>query len=292
MIPDMVPKERQGTASAYMGMGTLIGQLGGLIVCGLLIERPHGLTVVMSVEAACLVVTMLYSVIVLRERSAEGNPAPKLGAVDSVTEPFRVKPKEHPDFFRLVGSRFVINLGFYTATAFLLYYCQDTLHAGKYTMDVVTKIFVIATFSGLLGNFPAGILGDRISKKHVIYASTAITSVGALVFLTTSQVSVAYLGAFIFGMGFGAFTAVDWAFATNLLPEHDEAKYMGIWNVASTVPQVIAPLLGGLAAYQFNHRIYQGFGYRATLSMVIIYLIVGTIMIRPIREKRDLEVRG
>jgi len=204
--------------------------------------------------------------------------------VGTVAESFRVSPKEHPDFFRLIASRFVINMGFYTATEFLYYYVRDTLRAPN-PMATVTLIFVITTISGLIGNFPAGILSDRVSKKLVIYISTSITAVAALVFLLTSSIPVAFGAAFIFGAGFGAFMAVDWAFACNLLPDCDEAKHMGIWHVAFTVPQVLAPLIGGVLAYVFNLHFGQGFGYRVVLMAVIVYLAAGTAMIRPIRER-------
>jgi len=70
-----------------------------------------------------------------------------------------------------------------------------------------------------------------------------------------------------------------------LLPERDEAKYMGVWHVAFTVPQVIAPLLGLALAYAFNIRIGGGFGYRVAMGLALVYFIMGTIMIRPIRER-------
>lgn len=70
-----------------------------------------------------------------------------------------------------------------------------------------------------------------------------------------------------------------------LLPERDEAKYMGVWHVAFTVPQVIAPLIGLAVAYAFNIRIGGGFGYRVALGLALAYFIMGTIMIRPIRER-------
>jgi MFS family permease len=130
-----------------------------------------------------------------------------------------------------------------------------------------------------------GKLSDRMSEKRIVYASAAVSCVAALVFALTSSIPIAFVAAFIFGAGYGAFIAVDWAFATNLLPDHDEAKYMGIWNVAFTVPQVIAPLIGGLLAYTFNRSIGGGFGYRAVLILVIIYLAAGTAVIQPIREK-------
>jgi MFS family permease len=55
--------------------------------------------------------------------------------------------------------------------------------------------------------------------------------------------------------------------------------------VAFTVPQVVAPLIGGIVAYFFNQRVEQGFGYRAVLFLVIVYFALGTIMIRPIKER-------
>jgi MFS family permease len=284
LIPDLVPRERQGTASAHMGMSSLLGQLGGLILCGSLMQRPGGLTAITIIFSALLVGTMVYTARRVREASAAGNPAPQLGLAGTVAESFRVSPKEYPDFFRLIASRFVINMGFYTATEFLYYYVRDTLRAPN-PMATVTLIFVITTVSGLIGNFPAGILSDRVSKKLVIYISTSITAVAALVFLLTSSIPVAFGAAFIFGAGFGAFMAVDWAFACNLLPDCDEAKHMGIWHVAFTVPQVLAPLIGGVLAYVFNLHFGQGFGYRVVLMAVIVYLAAGTAMIRPIRER-------
>ncbi|HEY3412350.1 MAG TPA: MFS transporter [Armatimonadota bacterium] len=292
LIPDMVPKERQGAASAYMGMSSLLGQLGGLVLCGTLIRKPGGLWIIMVTLSVLLVVAMIYTVIRIPEQSAAQNPAPRIGMWGTLVQSFHVKPSEHPDFFWLIASRFMVNMGFYTATEFLLYYVGDTLGAPK-PEDTVTTIFLITTVAGLVGNFPAGFLGDRMPKKRIVYASAGITAVAALVFLLTSSIHVAFVAAFIFGMGFGAFAAVDWALATNLLPEHDEAKFMGVWHVSFTVPQVIAPMIGGPVAYLFNTRIHTilgyntgpGFGYRIALLMVILYFVAGVALIRPVRER-------
>lgn len=284
MMPDMVPKEHQGTASAYMGMSSLLGQLGGLICCGLLIERPGGLWIIMITLSVLMIVTMLYTVWRLPESSANSNPAASVSLIETITESFKIKPSEHPDFFRLIISRFIINMGFYTCTEFLLYYVTDALNAPK-PVEIVTQIFIISTVSGLLGNFPAGILSDRISKKTVVYLSCIIAGAGVLVFLLAGSVLVALAAAFVFGIGFGAFMAVDWAFATNLLPDKDEAKYMGVWHIAFTVPQVIAPFIGGMVAYFFNCNIGHGAGYRAVLVLSVVYLVIGTIAIRPIKER-------
>ena len=62
-------------------------------------------------------------------------------------------------------------------------------------------------------------------------------------------------------------------------------KYMGIWHVSFTVPQVVAPLIGGIIAYFFNQHFAPGFGYRAVIFMVIVYFAIGSLMIKPIKER-------
>ncbi len=298
-VPDMVPRSEQGKASAYMGMGSLIGQLGGLMLCGILIQQKHGLWLICITLSVVLFLAMLFTVVFVHEHSAVDNPAPRMSFMESVSSSFKAKPSEHPDFFRLIASRFVINMGFYTATEFLFYYCKDTLRAEN-PASTVLKIMAIATVSGLLGNFPAGIYADKISKKRIVYISTTLTGVAILCFLLTSNIAFALASAFVFGAGYGAFQAVDWAFATNLLPDHDSAKFMGIWHAAFTVPQVIAPLVGGSFAYLFNEGALKasvagfgpGFGYRIVLCLVLLYLAVGTFILRPVKERIHAKAEG
>ena len=86
----------------------------------------------------------------------------------------------------------MINMGFYSASEFLLYYVSDTLRAPD-AHATVTKFFLISTVSGLVGNFPAGMMADRVSKKLVVYVSLAITGVAALLFLLAGSVETADL---------------------------------------------------------------------------------------------------
>ena len=54
----------------------------------------------------------------------------------------------------------------------------------------------------------------------------------------------AYVGAVVLGIGFGAYTAVDFALITEVLPEAaDRAKDLGVINIANALPQVLAPVL-------------------------------------------------
>ena len=49
----------------------------------------------------------------------------------------------------------------------------------------------------------------------------------------------------VFGPGYGAYQAVDWALASDVLPSQDDyANDMGVWLVAFPFPQVIATKVG------------------------------------------------
>ena len=49
----------------------------------------------------------------------------------------------------------------------------------------------------------------------------------------------------LLGLGYGCFLSVDQALATQVLPDAaDRGKDLGIMNIASAVPQALAPLLG------------------------------------------------
>ena len=49
----------------------------------------------------------------------------------------------------------------------------------------------------------------------------------------------------LLGCGWGAFIAADWAFACTLMPKQQAGSYMGIWDVTTLLPQIIAPVIAG-----------------------------------------------
>ena len=68
----------------------------------------------------------------------------------------------------------------------------------------------------------------------------------AIGLIVAHQYAIALVIGAVFGIGYGAYTSVDWALATDVLPNMDDAaKDMGIWHIALTVPQLIATPLAG-----------------------------------------------
>ena len=242
LIPDLVPPERHGKASGYMGLMQLFGQAGGLAIAGLLAGRSSLLLRSWSQEqraslitvllAAGLLVAMLLTVALVREKRWTLEPGkPPLSAWRQM---LHIPLRDHPDFAWLIVSRFLINLGFLYGDLFFA--LLPAIRCGR---EHVRKwytflIMGIATVSGLAGNWPAGVWSDRVSKKRIVYISCGITALAAVLFLSISSVKLALATAVLFGAGWGAFSAVDWALACNLLPKEDSARWMGIWHFAFT----------------------------------------------------------
>jgi MFS family permease len=77
------------------------------------------------------------------------------------------------------------------------------------------------------------------------------------------------------GIGLGAYLAVDLALITDVLPnrEADAAKDLGIFNIASALPQAIAPATAAaiLGASSGDYRVLYGVaGTAAVLAALAI----------------------
>lgn len=292
LIPDLILPTHHGRASGFLGMANIIGQTGGLTLPGLILGTYPKIMTHYPLQTRVLILTLTLAAFLLIFGFITALIFPRWAFEDNevITEKgwseiFNLRIREYPDFYWLLMSRFILNLGFYTATAFLFYYVQDTLRVGARAEQVVAMLMLLATIASLAGVLPSGYMSDRMSKKTLIYISCGITGVGALIFVTTSSVSSALSAALLFGIGWGAFSAVDWAFACNLLPPIHKAKFMGIWSFAYTAPQMLAPVLVGRLADSFNATFGMGTGWRLAMSFIIVYLLMGATLIRFIREK-------
>ncbi|MFQ3611282.1 MAG: MFS transporter [Fimbriimonadales bacterium] len=292
VIPDYVPPHRHGLASAYMGMMTLMGNLVGLALAGLTLGEPPvllggypyatRLLIVGVVLSACLLLTMLWTVLGMRE--PQWHPASEQDRRVTLRHMFDITLREQPNFRWVVWSRFVFNLGFYTVLFFLEYYLRDTMGLKEQAPLYAFIVMVIATLSGVVGNWIAGVVADRTSKKRVLYYTAGLMAFSTILFILSQNIAWVYFVAVFFGFAWGAFAAVDWALASNLVPIEESGRYMAIWHIAMTVPQVIAPAVGPIADL-LNQQYGMGVGWRWIFIVIPVYLAVAMGLLRNVRER-------
>ena len=281
LLPDNVPERQHGIASAYMGFALLIGQLLGAVI--LLLRHSLGILGILGIVVGLLLVGMVVTLTQVPDAPAPPEERRDFGAAMATLLDLRVR--ENPDFFGLLYSRFFINLSYSTVVSFVLYYLQDAIGLGKEGAAAFQPfILLTATVAGLIGTLIAGRALRNYTKKQIVYASCALIGVAAVIFAFTGSKTMVLVLAFLFGAGWGAFQAVDWALAVNLLPTGGAARYMAIWHVCMTVPQVIAPLFGKIADV-LNGIYGHGIGWRIAMLSTTVYLVLGAWLLRRVHER-------
>ena len=308
LMPDLIPAHKHGTAAAWMGAASILGRIGGPIAASVLLRpatqswlQPRtpwlhelgdnlGLNLLALVFIAVLLIAMILTLFSARETPLAAD-SPRVGIGATIMGIVRVPLKPYPSFVWLMISRLGIMLGVYTVSFCLLYYIRDTLGFADegQSLDVLRNFLLISACTGIIGTIPAGILSDKVGKKPILYFANTVCMASGLAFALSHNLTMAYIAAGIFGVGFGAFSAVDWALACNLLPSDAPAKYLGIWGISDTLSQVMAPLLAGPLAFWINGSLGAGVGYRALMILALVYFGLGTLAIRFIREKVSVE---
>ena len=305
-IPDHVARSNQGKASAFMGLMTLLGEAGGPFIAGMAISaainkatsRHAGLPAaqiehfaalarlvmfhrLLLIDAALLLVCGLVTLLLVPD--SPQNSSPKQSILQEIAQ---WNLRANPDFFWLLISCIVYNIGFYAALDYIAFYVQDSLGLGPLHYSGPLAFLQLITISGALAaTFPAGYFADRSSKKRVIYISCAFSAAAVIAFALARSLTTAYITAAAFGIGFGAFRAVDWSFACNLLPRGSgAAKHMAIWSLAATVPQIVAPSFGRVAD-MINRHYGRGVGWRAAMIASAVSMAAAAFVMRRVRER-------
>ncbi len=104
-----------------------------------------------------------------------------------------------------------------------------------------------------------------------------------LLFIAWQTQLGALIAAVFFGIGYGAYTSVDWALTADALPPTDEAgKFLGIWSAMGILPQVVGITIGGVIL-QLLHTLPNHIGYTTLFIVTIFYFGFGTLVIRQVK---------
>jgi MFS family permease len=251
LMPDLVPHEERGRASAYMAVMSNVGTLMGLTLAAL---TKHFWTFDWQTEiilAGVLVFVLIIFLKSLKETPLTEPPEPLQWK--SWLKSLWIDPRTYPDFGWVWITRAVMMLGFYMIQPFLVYYLRDLVGVkdpGTQVVYVLALILLAATISAFL----AGKASDKIGRKPLVRLSALIVGGAALAFPFLHSLAAALVVGLVFGVGYGAYISVDWALGTEVLPnKNDAAKDLGVWHIAMIVPQQLGAVLSGSVILAFFH---------------------------------------
>jgi MFS family permease len=249
IIPDLVPEDQRGKASGYMALmsqlGTLLGAIGSGQILGHAPEPAK-----FALIAVVLAGVGAWTILGIRENPLPFAP-PKI-RWNTYVRSLWIDPRQHPDFAWVWITRALVMLGFYSVLPFVNYYLTDVVgskNAGKDAATVLGIILIASSVSAVQG----GKLSDKIGRKKVVYWANSLIAVMALGFIFCRSLEAAIGVGVLFGLGFGAYTSVDWALGTDVLPsQEDAAKEMAVWHISMTLPQSVAAPIAGVLISMFG----------------------------------------
>jgi MFS family permease len=270
-IPDQVPVAQRGIAGGYFGMAQTVGALAGtaLAVTGGSLAGGY---------LACAVFVLASPVPYLLLRRDRVLPVALRPAWSwrSFLAGFWISPARHPDFAWAWLTRCLINLGNAMAVLYLLFYLKDEVRLSDPDGGVLI-LTVVNTAALLVTVMVTGAWSDRIAKRRafVTWSGIIMAAAGFLLAGSSSWSSVV-VAALILGVGFGAFTSVDFALITQVLPaDLHRGKDLGIINIANSLPQVLAPVIAApIVAHAGGYRtLYVASSLIALAGAALVYRI-------------------
>lgn len=273
LIPDHAPRGSIGRASAFAGFGYLIGQTVGGVVGGAFVTNPRtGLLI----SPWIMVLGAIAVVIFVRGRDTRTGtqPARRLRVRDLI-------PRGSRDFWLAFAGRFLFILAILMVITFELYLLTDYLKLS--TAEAGTVISLGTLLVGILsavGVVVSGILSDRTHRiKPFVIVTPLILAVGLVPLLVAPGLVTVFIFFGAVGLTLGSYLAVDQALMVAVLPNAaTAARDIGFLSIGSTLPGVVAPLIGGLVAATL--------GYVAVFVIALVLALAAAAVIFGIRSVR------
>ncbi|MGW4118547.1 MFS transporter [Nocardia sp. NPDC004711] len=275
--PDRIPVDRRGRYSSLFGLGTIAGGMLVPVIGSRFATRiPLGYAVTATL---LLAITIAF---ILRNPDTDNRAAAAEGAstTRSSLKGLWVSPARHPDFFWVFAGRFLLFGGYAMIHTFQLYVLQDYIGLSRDQATNLTPMIALVCAPGfVLAVALSGMVSDRIGRrKPIVLAGGLVVAAAALIPALTATVTGIVVSFAVLSIGFGIFISVDQALATQVLPDQRSgaAKDLGILNIASALPNAIAPALAAAVVGCFG-------GYAALYVTVAAIGVVGAFAVLPIK---------
>jgi Na+/melibiose symporter-like transporter len=285
-IPEFVPENKHGRAS---GVKALLEVAGGAIlvyVSSIFIDHytagdgSHWLWLVLGILMFIMFAALVITIFTVKEQ-----PVFISRNDNSISNRMSHKIKEilsNPVMVWFLVSRLLIYMGFTTIQQFALYFLSDVIGV-KNPAEATARFLIFAIAGMLIVTWPAGYLSDKIGRKSLSIVSGLLGAVGIGIIALFREYNTILWAAVLIGMALGIFNSANWALATDLAAKGEEARYLGIANIATAGGAALARAIGPAIDYYNNQKPL--FGYDIMLISCTAYFIIGALLVLKIRRR-------
>ncbi|GAH29133.1 unnamed protein product, partial [marine sediment metagenome] len=220
------------------------------------------------------------TVVTVKERPGGGGS--QLPLLPTLYKSFKIDVKASPDFIRFLVSRLLVLTAWATLQRYALFFLMDVIGIAN-PLTVRNDLLIVVGACMLAAAYPAGRLSDRVGRRPIVVSSGLLGALGIVVLFFSHSYGYIMFAGGLLGISSGAFMSANWALATDLLPKGEEARYLGLTNLATAGSGALVGLMG-LVIYFFNVNI-PGLGYQVMLGACFIYFLVGSALLMKIKGR-------
>jgi Na+/melibiose symporter-like transporter len=283
-IPDVTPRERQGDASGWTNALGVAGVIVGSVIVRFLYGdagSPAVAVVFVALNLVCLAAALT-----VREPPAAGASAKQTLA--AFLRSFLISPRQHQDFYLVLGTRFLSNMGIWSVLTFLLFYMEAVLGL---TRDAANALFPTLLGAGAALSIPTSLIGirlaDRIGLVRLVQLSSWVMAGSTAAYVLIGlHPSVALMApaVIVYAMANGAYGAGDWLLALRVLPRgQDTGKDFGVWHACMVAPQILGPLSMGALIGWLKTIAAPAVAYEVAFAVGAAWFVLGAALVGRVR---------
>lgn len=163
--------------------------------------------------------------------------------------------QEQKPFTWWVVNRLAFLAGSTNLAGFMIYFLQEKFvqYQGEKAAGPASTITMFVGIFILLSALPSGWLSDKFGKKKIIITSAILATLGTLVVISAPTLTIIYIGGSLVGAGIGFFYASNWALGTEIVPQGEAGRFLGISNLAGAGAGAVGAYIGGPIADQIGY---------------------------------------
>lgn len=280
ILSDQIPASQRGTVSGIVSISLPLGMVCGTFLVQALVDSTLA---IFLVPAAIALVCALVLACVLHDTRLVSTQRSRYGWRGFLGS-FWINPLRFPDFAWAWISRFLLFAGVAVLLTYQEFYLIHQLNCPPSEvphwifLSTLVQSCMLAAF-GLLG----GGLSDAIGRRKIFVSGAALVYALALLLIAVTASYRWFLaGMAITGIAQGTYLAVDLALLNDVLPEREihAARNLGIFNIASVLPQLLMPAIAPGILYA------SGGSFTALFVIAAILVALGSWTILPVRGVR------
>ncbi len=253
LLADQVPETQRAKASGIFGAFGFLGIVPAILISQIfndsldisMIIDPLTLSMIIMPVIAVIIVTVIC--ITLKDPQHTDSTT-KHQTIGEIFASFLFNPLRTPQFSLVWIQRFTMQFGYVIVSTYGLFYLMTRLALDQEAAATLVRFSTLAgAFLNMIAAFGFGYLAARRGNYRPVLITSALILAGSLLLKAfTADITVFWVSTILAGFALGMYYAVDLALVMRTLPAGDEGKFLGIFNIAKTLPQSLGPAVAPL----------------------------------------------